>query len=198
LDGNFKLVHMYMRRPENDVPLNDGLAFLVMSEWYKKHLETSKEPRQRSTCRSHRAVNQRNAKRKNLRATGIGAAACMHGCFVPHAVVDFHAGEQYNIPIAIVMYDIMCQYGVNFVTRVQEYQFLDLPFKVEVRKGIGLFHVHGHEEKCFARFAPSFGMAKSHRQEMIDDHMNDSNWKKCVGAGEFLSFSSVRSHRRRS
>ncbi|KAA1479323.1 hypothetical protein DENSPDRAFT_744331, partial [Dentipellis sp. KUC8613] len=76
LDGNFKLVHMYMRRPENDVPLNDGLAFL------------------RSTCHSHRAVNQRNAKRKNLRATGIGAAACMHGCFVPHAVVDFHAGEQ--------------------------------------------------------------------------------------------------------
>ncbi|KAA1478357.1 hypothetical protein DENSPDRAFT_854906 [Dentipellis sp. KUC8613] len=103
----------------------------------------------------------------------------------------------------------MCQYGVNVVTRIEEYQFLDFPYDIEVRTGIGLFHIHGHQEKCFARFSPSFvrgmgqvdgeivetlwaplnhiarsteGMALSHRQETLDDHMNDSNWKKLVGA----------------
>ncbi|KAA1479324.1 hypothetical protein DENSPDRAFT_789068 [Dentipellis sp. KUC8613] len=88
-----------------------------------------------------------------------------------------------NIPIAIVMYDIMCQYGVNFVTRVQEYQFLDLPFKVEVRKGIGLFHVHGHEEKCFAQFAPSFvrGMGQ------VDGEIVETLWAPLTSDKSYMA-----------
>ena len=29
-------------------------------------------------------------------------------------------------------------------------------------------------------------MGKSHRQEVLDDYMRDSNWKKTVGIGKFL------------
>ncbi|KAJ6619616.1 hypothetical protein B0H10DRAFT_2025439 [Mycena sp. CBHHK59/15] len=29
-------------------------------------------------------------------------------------------------------------------------------------------------------------MSRAHRQEVLDDHMNDSNWKKMVGAGVYM------------
>ena len=53
---------------------------------------------QRSPCNNHRAVNQANASRGHLEASGIGATACLrHGCFVPHSVVDFQKGEWCDI-----------------------------------------------------------------------------------------------------
>jgi Kyakuja-Dileera-Zisupton transposase len=58
-----------------------------------------------STCANHKAVNQANANRRNLEATGVGACACArHGCFVPHSVVDFQKGERldhYLVSLAI-------------------------------------------------------------------------------------------------
>jgi hypothetical protein len=50
----------------------------------------------RSTCNNHNAVNRTNTGHNHLEATGIAAIACArHGCFYPHAVVDFQKGEQY-------------------------------------------------------------------------------------------------------
>ena len=50
----------------------------------------------RSDCSNHRAVNQANAQRNQLAATGIGGCACArHGCFIPHSMVNFQKGEQY-------------------------------------------------------------------------------------------------------
>ena len=49
---------------------------------------------QKSTCHEHNAVNNQNTTRTHLDATGIGAVACgRHGCFYPHAVVNFQKGE---------------------------------------------------------------------------------------------------------
>ena len=49
---------------------------------------------QKSTCHEHNAVNNQNTTRPHLDATGIGAVACgRHGCFYPHAVVNFRKGE---------------------------------------------------------------------------------------------------------
>jgi hypothetical protein len=77
-------------------------------------------------------------------------------------------------------------------------------------QAIGLFHVHGHVNQCYARFAPNFILGTgqvdgeiletlwlvlnisgpvtrrqtaANRQETLNDHMNDSNWKKIVGIG---------------
>lgn len=87
---------------------------------------------------------------------------------------------------------------------------LKIPDGLELRLGIGLFHIHGHRDTCLARYSPSFieggrqidgetietlwaplneisrstrGMSTSHRREVIDDHMNDSNWKKLIDLG---------------
>ena len=80
-----------------------------------------------------------------------------------------------------------------------------MPHGVKIFGGIGQFHVHGHISQCFPRFSPNFipgagavdgevletlwnkinaiagstsGMSSAHRREVIDDHMNDSNWMK--------------------
>jgi hypothetical protein len=108
---------------------------------------------------------------------------------------------------SILLYDIMCQYWKNLHKRFQGNPYLTLPKGVEILRGIGLFHVHGHKDECYGRFAPTFipgagmvdgevletlwavlnGIADSirsqstaHRQETLDDHMNDSNWKKMI------------------
>lgn len=181
---------------------------------------------QKSTCNDHRAVNLANADRHNLEATGVGGAACpRHGCWIPHTCVDFQKGEhqmnmdyalchalQYNmegIRRAIVLYDVNCQYSKHFRRRIDESPYLSLDGLLEILFGIGLFHVHGHQDSCFGRYAPTFivgaglvdgeiletlwahlnliagstrGMSTSARREMFDRHMNDSNWKKMVKA----------------
>lgn len=115
-----------------------------------------------------------------------------------------------DIPVALVMYDIMCQYRVNFKDRVTKSPGLWLPSSLELRTGIGLFHIHGHQDSCLPRYSPSFisgakqvdgeiietlwaplnnisrslrGMSLAHRQEVLDAHMNHSNWKKLVRIG---------------
>ena len=42
-DGNFKLEHLAMRRPENDVFLRDGQGHIVDRERYRTHLNATVE-----------------------------------------------------------------------------------------------------------------------------------------------------------
>ncbi|KAH9905103.1 uncharacterized protein B0H18DRAFT_964909 [Fomitopsis serialis] len=209
MDGNFSAEHLKMRSPKEDVSLADGHGFMVTEEPYKCHLKEAVEVREKSSCHAHRAVNQANADHHDMEATGIGAVACArHGCFVPHAVVDFQKGErQMNMDYAlsqafqfyaglqtfILMYDIAC------------FEAFDVAANGLIFWGIGLFHIHGHQRDCLPKFSPDFipgagnvdgeiietlwsplnrisgstrAMSTSHRKEVIDDHMNDSNWRK--------------------
>jgi hypothetical protein len=116
-----------------------------------------------------------------------------------------------GIEAALISYDVMCQWSVHMMERVNGSNYLNLPDNLELRLAIGLFHIHGHQDTCLARYSPSFinggrqidgetietlwaplneisrstrGMSTSHRREVIDDHMNDSNWKKLIGTGK--------------
>ncbi|KAH8985344.1 hypothetical protein EDB86DRAFT_2810252 [Lactarius hatsudake] len=223
MDGNFSAEHMRCRTRETDVPLSSGMAFMANPNSYKAHLHSGQEVSQPSTCNTYRAIEQANSSRPHLDVTGIGATACCHGFFVPTSVVDFQKGERqinmdnsickalsYNmedIPVALVMYDIMCQYGVHFQQRVERSPELSLSDSLQLWTGIGLFHIHGHQDSCLPRFSPSYipgakqvdgeiietlwaplnnvsrsirGMSLTHRQEVLDAHMNHSNWKKMV------------------
>ncbi|KAH9028953.1 hypothetical protein EDB85DRAFT_1867506, partial [Lactarius pseudohatsudake] len=226
MDGNFQAEHMKMRNPENDIPLSEGTGFMVSQKPYESHLKSVVERRQRSSCHDHRAVNNVNKHSGHLESTGIGATACIHGAFVPDSVIDFQKGEvqknmdysifkalNFNmegIEAALISYDVMCQWSIHMMERVAGSNFLKLPDNLELRLGIGLFHIHGHQDTCLARYSPSFikggrqidgktietlwaplneitrstrGMSTSHRREVIDDHMNDSNWKKLINLG---------------
>ncbi|KAI6095063.1 hypothetical protein F5141DRAFT_1191459 [Pisolithus sp. B1] len=200
IDGNFTAQHMKMNKPELDVALSDG----------KGHLQQSLDSKERSACSNHRAINAANINKSNLRSTGIGATACaQYGYFDPHSVVDFQKGE--SITKAPVIYDVGCQWSVNFRSRVKNSPSLLLPPALEIIPAVGRFHLAAHKLSCFPRYSLSFvkgaghldgkiletlwapfnkisptarSMTQAHRQEVYDDHMRDSNWKKLVGIGE--------------
>ena len=161
--------------------------------------------------------------------TGIGAHACArHGCYCPNSVVNFTKGEGQKhmdfsfseacqttscglIPRLLHIYDLGCIYHINRPERFSDGQpYLTDPKSI-VEKAIGMFHVHGHQDSCFCRYAtasiegagmvdgeiletlwstlntisPSLRTATlAHRSEVLDDHMNDSNWKKMVSISE--------------
>ena len=119
-----------------------------------------------------------------------------------------------GIKKSIWYYDIMCQYAVHLLERFRKNPHLHIPEDLKISRAIGLFHVHGHQDDCFAKYAPSFipgaglvdgeiletlwavlnhvsgstrAQSTSFRRETLDDHMNDSNWKKLISQGERVS-----------
>lgn len=126
------------------------------------------------------------------------------------AVSEANQYNMKNIKQSILYYDIMCQYWIHLVERFGANPHLHLPGHLKILRAIGLFHVHGHQDDCFAKFAPSYipgaglvdgeiletlwavlnhvsgstrSQSTSFRRETLDDHMNDSNWKKLVSQG---------------
>ncbi|KAG1877557.1 hypothetical protein F4604DRAFT_1924204 [Suillus subluteus] len=176
VDGNFTAQHMKMKIPEDDVSLADGKGYM-------------KRERQKSTCSNHRAVNATNIQRSNLRATGVGATACArHGCFVPHAVVDFQKGERhmnmdYSIcnavkytpePIGstLIIYDVACQWSIHFAERVDQSYHLSLPEGTKILPAVGKFHLSAHKLQCFPRFSLNFMTGAGH----IDGEILETLW----------------------
>lgn len=180
--------------------------------------------------RSFRAILDANLGSGVKDVTGIGAHACArHGCYCPSSGVNFVKGEVqpaidyslsetckhthclHGVRKILHIYDIECQYCKNLAKRFAAGKsFVSLPV-VEFEKAIGMFHVHGHQDSCFFRYATTFikgaGMVDgetmetnwstlntvspsvrtatlAHRSEVLDDHMNDGNWKKLVNIGE--------------
>ncbi|KAH9912329.1 uncharacterized protein B0H18DRAFT_828051, partial [Fomitopsis serialis] len=106
-----------------------------------------------------------------------------------------------------VSYDIMCQYHVHLNDRFDDNPYLQMPGGLVLYKCIGLFHIHGHKAECELRHSLTFtegageadgeiietqwsginpvsgstrSMSTSHRQETLDRHMNNWNWKKMI------------------
>lgn len=121
-----------------------------------------------------------------------------------------------EIKKVLLLYDIACQYGIHLRERVNRSPTISLPQSLDIITGVGVWHVHGHVKECFARYYPAFihgtghvdgeiletlwshlnlisgstrGMGTSHRREVLDDHMSDSNWKKLIGIGARMFFS---------
>jgi len=121
-----------------------------------------------------------------------------------------------GLPEALVIYDVMCQYLVHFEERIEEVSdHLELDPDLKIFGAVGKFHLSDHVDTCFSKWSLNYmkgsghidgeimetlwsgmnkisaaarTMSKSHRQEVLDDYMRDSNWKKTVGMGEFFSF----------
>jgi hypothetical protein len=113
---------------------------------------------------------------------------------------------------AILVYNVICQWSKHFRERVAKCPKLTLPKGLSLSFGIGDFHLHGHIQECFSRFflgyiegagivdgeivetlwaslnniAPSTRNASlAHRAEVLNDHMNYSNWKKLTNIGQW-------------
>jgi hypothetical protein len=190
--------------------------------------------RQKDPCEplesSFRAIVDANVGSGFKDVTGVGVHACArHGAYCPGSMVNFQKGErQSNIDYSwsetlkttkmtgikkcIHCYDLECIYCKDLVNRFRlGSRFLSMPSHIIIEKAIGMFHVHGHQDSCFFRYATSFipgaGMVDgeiletlwsvlnkisptvrtatlAHRSEVLDDHTNDNNWKKIVSIRE--------------
>ncbi|KAG1848923.1 hypothetical protein DFJ58DRAFT_716992 [Suillus subalutaceus] len=138
-------------------------------------------------------------------ATGIGGCACArHGCFVP--TFDGGLSERQKtdgISRAITFYDINCQYNKYLKDQITSSMYLSIPIGMDIIPGIGLWHVHGHQDSCFVwidgeimetLWAPmniispsARGMGTPHRKEVLDYQMNDCNFMKMIRITKFLS-----------
>ncbi|KAG1832498.1 hypothetical protein EV424DRAFT_1342450 [Suillus variegatus] len=203
--------------PADEVSLMDGRGFMVGDALYKEHLAIAKD-----------AVQPRQ--QPPLEATGIGGCTCArHGCFVLHAMVDFQKGErQMNMDYALcealklnaegirrvlTFYDVNCQYHKHLQDRIADSPLLKMHDELEITPGIGLWHVHGHQDSCYVRYASNFiqgaaridgeimetlwvplniispaarGMGTPHRKECLDYQMNDCNFMKMIRMSKSL------------
>jgi hypothetical protein len=108
---------------------------------------------------------------------------------------------------AITFYDINCQYNKHLKDRIASSMYLSIPVGMDIIPGIGLWHVHGHQDSCYVRYASNFingtgridgeimetlwaplniispsarGMGTPHRKEVLDYQMNDCNFMKMI------------------
>ncbi|KAI6046731.1 hypothetical protein EDC04DRAFT_2982725 [Pisolithus marmoratus] len=161
--------HMKMNKPELDVALSDGKGYMVAEVPYQSHLKQSLDSKE-----------------------------------------IFRKGRE-SITKALVI--VGCQWSINIRTKVKNSPSLLLSPALEIVPAVGKFHLAAHKLSCFPRYSLNFikgaghldreiletlwapfnkisptarSMTQAHRQEVYDDHMRDSNWKKLVGMGEFF------------
>lgn len=117
-----------------------------------------------------------------------------------------------EIKQALLIYDISCQWVLHWIERFQNGQYLFYREDLELLAAVGKFHLGAHILECFWEFSLNFihgagqvdgeiletlwasldkvvgstrSMSRAHRQEVLDEYMNDSNWKKMCGAGTY-------------
>ncbi|KAG1764090.1 hypothetical protein EV702DRAFT_1051462 [Suillus placidus] len=99
------------------------------------------------------------------------------------------------------------EWSLHFAERVNNYYGLTLPDNTKIVAAVGKFHLSAHKLACFSRYSLNFivgagqvdgeiletlwapfnkisptarSMSQAHRQEILDDHMRNSNWNKLV------------------
>jgi len=111
---------------------------------------------------------------------------------------------------ALFIYDVCCQWVLHFGERVSQGAFLDLWDHFKLTPAVGNFHPGAHIKECFYKYSLNFiegsgqidgeimetlwfimdkvsgitrSMSWAHRQEILDDYMEDGNFKKMVRSG---------------
>ncbi|KAF7358501.1 hypothetical protein MVEN_00900800 [Mycena venus] len=109
----------------------------------------------------------------------------------------------------LLIYDISCQWVLHWIERFMKGEYLFFWEDLKLTAAVGKFHLGAHVLDCFWKLSLNFmegsgqvdgeiletlwaaldkligstrNMSRAHRQEVLDDHMNDSNWKKICGA----------------
>jgi hypothetical protein len=120
--------------------------------------------------------------------------------------------NELKIQCLVYIYDMMCNYSIHLPDRLQQSD-LTLPKEVEIDllTYVGKWHLSGHQEKCWSRFTLELllgagwtdgeileslwsvlnqskktvrALSEAHRQEFLDELLQDSNFKKLCGGGK--------------
>ncbi|KAI1786196.1 hypothetical protein LXA43DRAFT_898439, partial [Ganoderma leucocontextum] len=175
IDGNFHFNQKAPRSDPDDFPLTGGAAYFVHGEDFKKFLATAPPPpKEPSTCNNFGAIDY-GKYQGNI--TGIVALLCRHMIVLPGGIIDLNGREKYlyvdfavvsalqrylDLDIIIACYDIICQYIINFWTRLgrefTEKMVQDLVSIISaelpnIRAGVGKYHLPMHTKECQKKFS---------------------------------------------
>ena len=129
--------------------------------------------------------------------------------------VSYNAGEGRDQLDSLLIYDIGCHWQTKFFERLAQNPTLDFNSTISLIVAVGKFHLGAHVNDCFFKYTLNFiegagqidgeimetlwslfnkfakmarSMGTAHRQEILNDHMRDVNWKKTVGMGLYPPF----------
>ncbi|KAG2114595.1 uncharacterized protein F5147DRAFT_769903 [Suillus discolor] len=210
IDGNFTAQHMKMKTPEDDVSLADGKGYMKSS--CSNHHAVNAVNVQRSNLRAT-GVGATACARHGC-FVPLAVVDFQKGerqMNMDYSICNALKYPSEDIDSALIIYDVACQWSIHFDERVNQSYHLSLPPSIKILPAIGKFHLSAHKLLCFPRFSLDFikgaghidgeiletlwapfnkisptarSMTLSHRQEVLDDHMRDSNWKKLVRIGK--------------
>ena len=131
---------------------------------------------------------------------------------IDYAICNALKYRSHGLLQALIIYDIGCQWIIHFLRRLKASRHLSIPEAIELLVAVGKFHLSAHVQECFVKYSLNFifgsgqldgeiletlwspfnsisasarTMSLASRQQLYDDHMRDSNWKKMVALGVF-------------
>ena len=123
---------------------------------------------------------------------------------------EYNTSDGMRLLPILIIYNIVCQWWINFRKRVQGSMTLNFSEFRHVMVAVGKFHLGAHIKSCFWKYSLNFiegsgqidgeimetlwalfnkfarmgrAMTRAHRWELLNDHMQDVNHKKMVGMG---------------
>ncbi|KAM5534229.1 hypothetical protein V8D89_012136 [Ganoderma adspersum] len=165
IDGNFHFNQKAPRSDPDDFPLTGGGHFIG---------KAPTPPKEPSTCNNFGAIDY-GKYQGNI--TGIIVLLCRHMIVLPGGIIDLNGREKYlyvdfviisalqrylDLDVIIACYDIICQYIINFWTRLDkeftEEMVQDLVSIISaelpnIRAGVGKYHLPMHTKECQKKFS---------------------------------------------
>ncbi|KAJ7048755.1 hypothetical protein C8F01DRAFT_1276102 [Mycena amicta] len=195
-DCNFRLINRNVSSATKDPILHDGCGYFVNNAKYTEFLRAHVTEEEISTCSGFQAMFLANRKRvKGLRTTGVGGVTCArHNMWRPNGIGDLQLGErQCNMDFIllsallnaiifylILSYDIACQYGKNFWTRMP---LLPSAMHLVIEQArvwfkVPNFHLPPHLPTCHSAFSFHYmwGAGRTHGETV------EQNWEFTNGA----------------
>ncbi|KAJ7070279.1 hypothetical protein B0H15DRAFT_793705 [Mycena belliarum] len=195
-DCNFRLINRDVSTAAKDPIIGDGLGYFVNHAKYTEFLRAHVSEEEISSCSGFQAMFLANRKRvKGLRTTGVGGVTCArHNMWRPNGIGDLQLGERFCnmdfillsavlqciIFYLILSYDIACQFGKNFWTRMLSLPpefHLTLPHD-RVWFKVPNFHLPPHKPACHSPYSFHFmwGAGRTHGETV------EQNWEFTNGA----------------
>ncbi|KAJ7900557.1 hypothetical protein B0H14DRAFT_3752784 [Mycena olivaceomarginata] len=195
-DCNFRLINRNISSAAKDPILNDGCGFFVNHGKYTEFLREHVTEDEISSCSGFQAMFLANRKRvKGLRTTGVGGVTCArHNMWLPNGIGDLQLGERYPnmdfilfsallhtiIFYLILSYDIACQYGKSFWSRMQQLPVAMHLLAEQTRLWFKVpnFHLLPHQVACHSPYSFHYmwGAGRTHGETV------EQNWEFINGA----------------
>ncbi|KAJ7772152.1 hypothetical protein B0H14DRAFT_2539080 [Mycena olivaceomarginata] len=195
-DCNFRMISRNVSSAASDPILHDGCGYFVNNAKYTKYLRAHVSEEEISSCSGFQAMFLANKRRvKGLRTTGVGGVTCArHNMWRPNGIGDLQLGERYSnmdfiffsailngiIFYLILSYDIACQYGKNFWSRMEslpeEMHLLIEHSRVWFK--VPNFHLPPHKPPCHSPYSFHYmwGAGRTHGETV------EQNWEFINGA----------------